>query len=215
MLISLLLSNISVLSAVFPLLAAIYNYKHLDKLMKILALYLLISGAFDFTMWLAYNLGQNSKTPLNTIPLLHISVATSIVFFGVIYYNLFLKSALKKITLVLSTIVMLIVLYNARNIFDYPSVSNTASSILLIILSLVYFYQLLNPQKFIQIEKQGLFWVNAGVLVYSSVNIFLFMLFSQIPDKDKADYYVIFSITNIIANIIYSIGLLCKPQKTT
>lgn len=215
MLISLLLSNISVLSAVFPLLATIYNYKHLDKLMKILALYLLISGAFDFTMWLAYNLGQNSKTPLNTIPLLHVSVVTSIVFFGVIYYNSFLKSVLKKITLVFSTIVMLIVLYNTRNIFEYPTISNTASSILLIILSLVYFYQLLNPQKFIQIEKQGLFWVNAGVLVYSSVNIFLFMLFSQIPDKDKADYYVIFSITNIIANVIYSIGLLCKPQKTT
>jgi len=107
------------------------------------------------------------------------------------------------------------VFYNARNILEYPSVSNTASSIFLIILSLIYFYQLLYPEKFVYIEKQGLFWVNAGVLFYSSVNIFLFMLFSQIPDKGKADYYVIFSITNIITNLIYTVGLLCKPQKTT
>jgi hypothetical protein len=32
---------------------------------------------------------------------------------------------------------------------------------------------------------------------------------------EQEDYYMINLITNIIANILYSVGLLCKPQKTT
>jgi hypothetical protein len=66
----------------------------------------------------------------------------------------------------------------------------------------------------VDIEKQGLFWINAGVLFYSSVNIFLFMILTQIPVDVQKNYLVINSITNIIANILFSVGLLCKPQKT-
>ncbi|HEX8021651.1 hypothetical protein [Mucilaginibacter sp.] len=215
MLVSVLLMNISVISGLFPLLAAAHNYKHLDNLMKLLAAFLLISGLFDWSMWLSYQFKPHTGHPLNTNPLLHVYVILTIGFFGLMYYKLLSKSFLKKIAIFLATITMVVVLYNAKNLFDYPSVSNTTSSLLLIVLSLIYFYQLLNPQTFIHIEKQGLFWFNSGVLFYSAVNIFLFMLFSRIPDKDKADYYVIFSITNIITNLIYTVALLCKPQKTS
>ncbi|MEO3402578.1 hypothetical protein AAFN85_01660 [Mucilaginibacter sp. CAU 1740] len=195
-------------------MAAAYNYKRLDKLMRLLALFLLISTVFDWSMWLSYHFKPNTGHPLNTNPVLHIFVTISIIFFSLIYYNLFRNSVLKIITLVLAIATMSIVLFYARHPLEYPSVSNTASSLLLIILSLSYFYQLLNPQTFVHIEKQGLFWFNSGVLFYSAVNIFLFMLFSRIPDKDKPDYYVIFSITNIITNLIYTVALLCKPQNT-
>ncbi|PWK67645.1 hypothetical protein LX99_04865 [Mucilaginibacter oryzae] len=214
MLVSVLLMNISVVSGLSPILAAAYNYKRLDDLMKWLASFLLISTVFDWSMWLSYQFKPHTGHPLNTNPVLHAYVTLSIVFFSLIYYKLFRSSVLKIITLALSALAMSIVLYYARHPLDYPSVSNTALSLLLIILSLSYFYQLLNPQTFIHIEKQGLFWFNSGVLFYSAVNIFLFMLFSRIPDEDKADYYVIFSITNIITNLIYTVALLCKPQKT-
>lgn len=215
MLVSLLIANISVASGSLPIAAAAYNYKRLDSLMKLLALFLLISGCFDLTQWIAYNYKPHDGKPLNTIPILHAFVIISVVFFGTIYYNLFLKQILKTVTVLLAGLTLCIVIYKAFDYFDYPSVSNTASSLLLIILSLIYFYQLLNPQTFIHIEKQGPFWFNSGVLFYSAVNIFLFMVFSKIPDKDKADYYVIFSITNIITNLIYSAALLCKPRKTS
>jgi hypothetical protein len=213
MLVSLLIANISVASSSLPVAAAAYNYKRLDSLMKLLALFLLISGCFDLTQWIAYNYKPHNGKPLNTIPILHVFVIISIMFFGTIYYRLFSKPALKTTTVILSGLTLSVVIYKAIDYFDYPSVSNTASSLLLIILSLIYFYQLLNPQTFVHIEKQGPFWFNSGVLFYSAVNIFLFMVFSRIPDKDKADYYVIFSITNIITNLIYSVALLCRPQK--
>lgn len=123
------------------------------------------------------------------------------------------KVKLKTTAIILCVATMLIALFHVTHILDYPSVSISALSVLLIILSLIYFYQLLNPLEFVHIEKQSLFWINAGVLFYSAVNIFLFMLMNRIPKADQANYYMIHSVTNIIANILYSVGLFCKPQK--
>ena len=199
---------VSILSGFLPVLAALYNRKLLNRVLKTAAVFFLISCFFDPATWLAAKAGLK-----NNMPFFHLYNLISILFFSAIYYQLFISSFLKKLTLTLGGVTLLILLLYNSNIFEYPSVSNTALSIFLIILSLIYFYQLLNPQEFVHIEKQALFWINAGVLFYSAVNIFLFMLLDRIPKDDQHNYYMIHSVTNIIANILYSIGLLCKPQK--
>jgi hypothetical protein len=201
---------ISGISGFFPVLATVYNYKHLDRVLKIAALYFLISSTFDPVMWLMSESGTK-----NNMQVIHLNILVSLIFYTLIYYVLFNKPILKKITLALAFITFALMLYFNNNMNEYPTVSNTSLSVSLIILSLIYFYKLLNPLKYIDIEKQGLFWINAGVLFYSSVNIFLFMLLTQIPINDRHNYYIINSITNIIANILFSVGLLCKPHKTT
>ncbi|SDP99629.1 hypothetical protein SAMN05428975_5094 [Mucilaginibacter sp. OK268] len=205
------LDVISTVSGVFPVLAALYNYKRLDKVLKIAAIFFLVESFFDPIMWILPGLWGIS----NNMPLMHINIIVTVIFFTVIYYKLFLKSSFKKITIILAVITLAITFYYNFNMLEYPSVSRTAEGIMMIMLSLFYFYQLLNPLKYVDIEKQGLFWINAGVLFYFAVNIFLFMIFTRIPLGDRPNYYIINSVTNIIANILYSIGLLCKPQKTT
>ena len=98
----------------------------------------------------------------------------------------------------------------------YPTIANTLLGVQLIIFSLAYFYQLLTRQEFVHIEKQGLFWINTGVLIYCSINIFLFMLFDRLNRDYRSEYYaMINNSSNIISNILFTVGLLCKPQKTT
>ena len=206
---STVLDILSTISGFFPVVVAVYNYRNLDNVLKIAALFFLISSLFDPLMWVLANNGTK-----NNMPLIHVNIIVTVVFFAVIYYKLFTNRLQKKTTVILSVITLGIMLIYNWNFLEYPSISSTASAILLIILSLFYFYKLLNPLKYIDIEKQGLFWINAGVLFYSSVNIFLFMIFTQIPVDDRPNYYVINSISNIIANILYSVGLFCKPQKT-
>lgn len=84
----------------------------------------------------------------------------------------------------------------------------------MITFSLLYFYHIFIRQEYVHIEKQALFWINSGVLIYFSLNIFLFMLFDLVIAQQRNDLYAIHSVTNIISNILYAIGLLCKPQKT-
>jgi hypothetical protein len=207
------LVNISIASGVFPLIAAIYNYRQLEPVLKLVAAFCLVSAVLDLISMIMAHDGVR-----NTLFLQHLFDLVAVLFFSVIYYRAFYEPILKKIALILGITSFLIVVNNAifiEGVNSYPSISNTVLSLLLIILSLTYFYQLLTRQEFIHIDKQGLFWINAGVLFYFSINIFLFMLFNKISRSAQADFNMIQSITNIIANLLYSVGLLCKPQKTT
>jgi hypothetical protein len=201
----------STASGVLPVIAALVNYGQLDKTLKIAALFFLIAFLVDLLAALTTQLQVT-----NNMPLIHLFTVISILFFTAIYYNAFIRPLLKKVILILSAFALLIVIFNLvfiEGIWQYPSISITVLSVLLIFFSLAYFYQLLNRQEFIHIEKLGIFWVNAGVLFYFAINIFLFMLYKQFSDEDKKDIYMIHNTTNIIANVIYTVGLLCKPQK--
>ena len=208
------LSVSTAVSGGLPVLAALINYKNLDKTLKIAALFFLISALFDLLLTLLTLL----LGAVNNQPVIHLFIVTAIVFFGVIYYNAFFKPGLKKAILILTCVALLGVVFNVifiERIWEFPSASNTVLSVLTIFFSLAYFYELLNRQEFIHIEKQGLFWINAGVLFYFAINLFLFMLFKRIILANLTEYYIIHNVTNIIANILYSVGLLCKPQKAT
>jgi hypothetical protein len=200
----------SSISGLFPVVAFVYNFKQLDKIFKIIAAFFITASLFDIMLWLlpAWGIGDNA-------PAVHVFVMINIAFFGVIYYVAFFDQRLKRLTIVLCAIAFLVAVYFTKNINVYPSESNTASCIIFITLSLIFFFQLLSRQEFVHIEKQGLFWFNAGVLFYFSVNVFLFMLFNKIPKAEQESYFIIHSITNIIANLLYTIGFLCKPQKIT
>ncbi|HTD41966.1 MAG TPA: hypothetical protein VK671_15160 [Mucilaginibacter sp.] len=213
--IALVLVYVSVISGFLPVFAALYNYRQLSPVLKIMALFCLLSVISDtISLVTAYILRLTFNTPF----VMHLFDMMAVVFFTLIYFKAFYAPVLKKITLILGTVTVLIMLFNCifiEGIRVYPSISNTALSMFLIVLSLTYFFQLLSRQEFMYIEKQGLFWINSGVLFYYSITIFLFMLFNKISGEHKIYYYMTQSITNIIANLLYSVGLLCKPQKTT
>jgi hypothetical protein len=203
---------LSVISDIFPILAAIYNYKYLDPVLKIAFCFFIVSLLSDVLQiaFIYLHILTNS-------PIIHIYIILSILFFGAIYYRAFFRQIVKEIVVVFSVLALFIVIFNIffnEGILEYPSVSNAVLSILLISFSLMYFYQLLYRQEFIHIEKQAFFWINASVLFYYSVTIFLFMLYKKLSNDQIGQYYIINSITNIIANILFTIGLLCKPQKT-
>jgi len=203
----------STISGILPVLAWLYNYKNLDKVLKIAGIFFLVAFLIDIILELMTTMGV-----VNNMPMIHLFIVINILFFTAIYYYAFFKPSVKKAVIVLAALALLIVVFNiifVEGIWEYPSLSITVLSVLLICFSLAYFYQLLNRQEFIHIEKQGLFWINSGVLFYFAINIFLFMLFKQFSQDEKQEYYMIHSTSNIIANILYTVGLLCRPQKVT
>ncbi|MCR8561475.1 hypothetical protein KXD93_27725 [Mucilaginibacter sp. BJC16-A38] len=209
---SLFYTYISVVSGVLPVFAALYNYRHLNNVLKIAALYFLISTMFDWGEEIASNYHVT-----NNFPAIHAIIIISLLFYTIIYYKAFSSLLLKRMVFILSSLGFLVLIVSTiffEGFMDYPSISNTVLSMVAIVFSLVYFYQLLTRQEFVHIEKQGLFWINAGVLLYFATNVFLFMLFAQILKDHKEDFYMIHTVTNIIANILFTVGLLCKPQKT-
>lgn len=206
------LNNLSALSAILPLLAAAANFRRLSGLLRIAAAYFLVAGLFELILLLTIAAGMP-----NNMPLLHLFIFISVSSFCIIYYRALNTRSLKIIVIVLGPLALVLVSLNAfllQGIWQYPSFSNTVQCILMITFSLLYFYHIFIRQEYVHIEKQALFWINSGVLIYFSLNIFLFMLFNLVVAQQRNDLYAIHSVTNIISNILYAIGLLCKPQKT-
>jgi len=212
--ISELLSNITVASDFLPVIAALYNYRRLDPVLRLMAIFCALSAIPDVVSLIISYL----KIVFNNLFMIHLFDMMAAIFFTMIYYRAFYKPLFKKMALIFGITSLAAMIFNVifiEGMSIYPSVSNTVLCIFLILLSLVYFYQLLTRQEFTYIEKQGMFWINSGVLFYYAINIFLFMLFNKISNADKPNYYMMQWVTNIIANLLFSIGLLCKPQKTT
>ena len=204
----LIFDYISSASGLLPVIAFAYNYRQLDRISKTIGVFFIIAALADLMQWLL------PMWHMNNMPVISAFIIVNIIFFGIIYYKVLINVAMRWLTVVLSVIAGLISLYYSKDIFAEPW-ANAASSIAFIILALIYFYQLLNLQEFVHIEKQGLFWFNAAVLFYFSINIFVVMLIGSIPVPERAQYLIIQNITNIIANLLYSIALLCRPQKIT
>ena len=211
--INVILIYVSIASGALPLLAALYNYRQLDAVLKLFVLFCLISFSFDL-----FEMTLSELKVKNDMPVFHLYDVVAVLFYTAIYYRAFYESIFKRIALLLGATALAAVICNAvfiEKIWTYPSISNTVLCMMMIVLSLTYFYQLLTRQEFVHIDKQALFWINTGVLFYFSINIFLFMLYNKISKDVRNDYYMLQSVTSVIGNLLYSVGLLCKPQKTT
>jgi len=216
---SLLLQNLSSLSALLPIAAAILNHRHLNKVQKIAAVFFIISGLFDFSLLLVRHFNITLITnggKANNAPLIHLFILVSILFYAFIYFHAFNKPALKKLSIAFAGIAGVLIFINAffvEGLLKFPSIGNTILSVTLILFSLLYFWQLLDQVEIVRLEKQPMFWISAGVLSYCSINIFLFMLMRSLGSLSP-NFWTIHSIINIIANFLFAIALLCKPPKT-
>ena len=154
----------------------------------------------------------------NNYPVIHVYLFILMVICGAIYHTVLTNSLIKKIVIVLTVAVLCISVFSTifvEHLFEYPSITNTALSIMVIVFSLLYFYQLLKKQELVHIEGVGFFWINSGMLFSFSLTIFFFMLYGKMTPQQWTQYFIINIITNIIANILFTIGLSCKPHKTT
>jgi len=202
----------SVISGILPVLVAFFYYRRFDKVFKLAAAFFLMNVLSDLLQ--VSTLAMGAK---NNQPVLHLNIILSVLFLIAIYYYVLILPGLKKLVLITGSVAVLGLLYCllfVNGIWDYPTWANTILSLLAILFSIIYFIQLLNRQEFVHIEKLGFFWINSGVLFYFSVNIFLFMLFQRMVANHQEEYYIILHLTNIITNILFSVGLLCKPQKS-
>lgn len=214
----LILQNLSSLSALLPIAAAILNRKHLNNIQKIAAVFFIVSGVFDFSLLLVRHFNITLITnggQANNAPLIHLFLLVSILFYELIYFRAFNKLALKRLSIAFAGIAGVLILINAffiEGLLKFPSIGNTILSVTLILFSLLYFWQLLDQVEIVRLEKQPMFWISAGVLSYCGINIFLFMLLRSLGSLSP-NFWTIHSIINIIVNFLFAIALFCRPQK--
>lgn len=196
-----------------PLVVLLFYYRRLDSLMLFFAAFMLLTALSDALLDVLFFL----KLP-NNMPVIHIYLLLSVVFVGLIYYQALIGNFLKKAVIILSAVALL-VMFSATFFFgslmQYPSMSNTALSILVIIFSLLYFFQLFNEKTIIKVEQRSFFWINLGLLINFSSTILFFVLYKYLLDKKLWAYFNINDYANITFNILSTVGILQLSRKST
>jgi hypothetical protein len=95
---------------------------------------------------------------------------------------------------------------NYNNKFEFDSLPASTECILVILYSILYFYeQMNNPvESFIYSSKN--FWIIVGFFVYLASTLFLFIVAAYMSIADMEKFWFINFIANISKNILFAIA---------
>lgn len=93
----------------------------------------------------------------------------------------------------------------------------TIESLILIFLSLLFFYKILQDSTIRKFERRPMFWIGVAVLIYFSGNLLTFLLSEYALSSKKMSYLIwsFHALINIIKNILFAIALWVQPFKPT
>ncbi len=134
-----------------------------------LSLYFFIGNIVAMVLWI------NAK---NNLFLGHIHTVIEFLLLSRVYQIEFRHFLPSRFFLILVIIFLSFCLLNTYFWQPYTannSYAKTLESIILIGLAMTYFYKTLREAKIEKLEKEPLFWINCAILMYFSVDIFIFI----------------------------------------
>jgi len=103
----------------------------------------------------------------------------------------------------------------------YDSIPIAAETLILLVVSIYFFYEQFKDTSTLYIYHQYSFWLTIGILVYLCGSLFIFALAEQMSSAQITEFWYWTYIVEIIKNILFTVGILMyvrkpfvKPPKT-
>lgn len=171
-----ILAGISVVVTLLPLTMIIYRKAYIDPSFRLLLFFLIFKLLIDLAM---FHLAAERS---NNLVLFNISVMIRYALLSGMFYFKFEHEVIRRCLIPLSVIFSIFTLWdiwqcneNLSNLHLHRLVqySATAESILMILIVLMYFYELIRSLKIPNLLTFPFFWVCAGLLLYYSSMVFI------------------------------------------
>ena len=215
------ITDISIYIAILPLLVGSLRLSYLNKPQLRLFTYLVVSTCFEvFTEIIRHFRSQMEMTEdYITLPLLHIYTLIELVLIANIYREHIQQIFSKKQIFGILGFFALFAMINAAwidGLFNFNPHARALECILILLLTLTYFFRLLKDLRVGRLEKEPLFWISAGFLIYFSGAMLIFVVSEYISNSQEVmlTAWGIHGLLNIGANILYAVALWVKPHKT-
>lgn len=197
----LLIAHFSSLSVLIPLSLAVIQWKKLPDNIALLRWLLIFNAIADVATYvMAFHLSMNNFL---------VGEVYMFIQFTLLLYILGTQLELKK-----TLQVALVTFYGISLIIliSYPmstSVLNALASLVLIIVSIVFFYKLLNELKVDNIHRQPILWIAFATLFYYSGNLFLFLASNYLINQTEhfGTMWTLHNILNFTKNILFAVAL--------
>lgn len=154
----------------------------------------------------------------NNFPVFHVYALLEFSILALIYRSTFQKPIIEK---GLKAMIFVFIAFGIINALFFQSVFEpntnviTASSVLLIGLSLGFLFRVLNDMRYDRLEKSAMFWINIGVLVYFSSSFALFTFGEQLVPfsiESTINIWTLHLFFNFLHYIAFCIALWMKPE---
>jgi hypothetical protein len=172
------------------------QFRRSDYVFKVLTLLLLFTFLSETTSFaFAHLVGNNSLIHKIYAPLL-------VIFFCLIYYELFIARRVKILSICVSLVVFSFVLF--VDIFQEKAVSPAYAIMVialeLIFFSILYFYQMISNPSIKDIGRSPEFWLNTGVLIYFTGSFIFWATFDYFYHHGIiiSQYMIVLWVLNII-----------------
>ena len=215
------ISLFSDLTILFPLLVCIFRWKKITGLLKYIAALVIL---FFVRNTLTICIGVFSDYNLNNLFYYNLTNAVAFYLILAINHQLVFNQSYRKLFKLFGILFGVCVVLDVFNgtlsdlntglwgIYTYP-----ASVILIILVILLYFYDLVKGMRVFQITTYPFFWFNAGALVFYSGSSIIHILtsetFNQPPDI-ATNYWLLEAVLAIIFNCMIAISVLYSKNTT-
>jgi hypothetical protein len=206
--------NVGSLTTVVPALIGLILVRSLNLRLRLLLIYLVITAIKEVV---CVYLGSYGKTNLH---IYNIAVAFNKIPLFLVYYYTLSNKTFKKITLLFIAISSVFAIYNVsfgQGLYSFNTRSMLVTNFFIIIITLLYFYEILKKAEILSLTRVPMFWVSSSFLFYSAGTFLVFSLYEiyrQFSQPISIKIWIINSILYIVLNILLSIALLCVKKKT-
>ena len=204
--------NISSFSIVIPLAIALFQLKTASREQLILTTLVACSFITEVIANLLWYQFINNLAVYNSYALVNFNL-----LFLLYYYQFGSKT--KKFMVFVQILFNILAVLNTlflQKTSIFNSNLTTSAALVLIACALAYFYKLLKEIKYQKLEKNPLFWINSGVILYYSGSLILFLLGNVLayPSLEVAlAAWGLNSFFNLLLNTAYSIALWIRSTK--
>jgi hypothetical protein len=187
---------------------ALIFFARFSKSNKWLSVYLILLPFL--VLWMNHEAYQLK----NNMYLKHVLAHFEIIIFSLYYYFLFEKLFFKRLVL------GLFVVYVIFSVFDtiyyepfsiYPSNLGFVYSLMLILYSLLFFFEIYEKGEVLYIERHPHFWINSALLLYYAGTLLLGLFSNYLMYRIPVDKFIylnsFFSVMTIVFNVLVCIGL--------
>ena len=160
-------------------------------------------------------------TPWSNLPLYNIYVMIEGLGLILLYRYRFPNQEISRWLPWIAGALALIIPINAFLIQGFeliPTYVRSLEAVALVFLSLFYFRQVFRERKVKYLDRSFWFWLNAGILIYFSPNLLLFMFTNELMTISDPLFLAVWSIhagLNFIFYGFYSIAVLCRDPESS
>lgn len=146
-----------------------------------------------------------------SFPVYHLYIIISLIYNGLIYIRLLdgLYRSIIKAVVVLSILSTTLISIFHQGLMQFPSVGMIIQGFSMILIGLLFFYNMLKNPVQQDISKQSVFWYNTGNLVFYCSTFTFYGLFNYLDYRPDWAYHIVW-IANIILYSCYLISLLIE-----